>query len=656
VSAYFGPSEIGNVDVSIEDIMNSSGPKWYALKHQGKMAGFINLTSEVVFGEAPETKKASIGGGLLASIKSAVTKKPVVVEAPVAASAPAAAPVVVADLGMDSSSAEVGPVVSLTPAAVVAPVTAVPAPVTVAVAPTEQKLFASVSGALKVCVHGCTGLRNVAAKGGKLKKQSPYVELYFGSEKFTSQVHKKGGTDPEFDEEFLVHVATDKTVHVTVFAEEKEIGTLDVSIDELATNKTPTGHILMDKGRPCGTVLLSTKPAPQEAVQQGLNKLATSAYAEAANHVKVTVIGVEGLRNIATKNGKFGKQSPKVALWLGPQKFETKVVKKGGIECSINETFDFTVRGDNTLHLTIWADDTELGTADIKLDELERYESKHSVMDKGRPCGVVLLKAEGTGKLKKAVTPAMAPSVPQPQQAQMYAEPVQHATTPAQPSFTPPVPTAQHSQLPQGWESAFDPSTQRTYYKNTVTRQTQWHKPTLPVVRAAPAPVQHRVVQPQVQAQALPRGWQQAADPRTGRIFYKNNITRQTSWNRPPMPQQQQQRVQQTGFGVRATPQQQTFGQRSTPAVNPASTNPLPNGWAQAIDPGSGRVFYKNHLTRQTSWTRPAAPQVQQSRPVQPQSAHAALPQGWEQAYDQTGRVYFKNQYTRQTQWTRPTY
>jgi hypothetical protein len=72
---------------------------------------------------------------------------------------------------------------------------------------------------------------------------------------------------------------------------------------------------------------------------------------------------------------------------------------------------------------------------------------------------------------------------------------------------------------------------------------------------------------------------------------------------------------------------------------------PLPDGWREVEDPGSGKTYYHHRLTSQTQWTRPDGA----SKPA------AALPDGWDEVKDpSSGRVYFHNRHTSATQWTRP--
>ena len=43
------------------------------------------------------------------------------------------------------------------------------------------------------------------------------------------------------------------------------------------------------------------------------------------------------------------------------------------------------------------------------------------------------------------------------------------------------------------------------------------------------------------------------------------------------------------------------------PAKPPADAPPLPEGWAEQIDPDSGNPFYTNSASGETTWDRPAA-------------------------------------------------
>jgi len=74
----------------------------------------------------------------------------------------------------------------------------------------------------------------------------------------------------------------------------------------------------------------------------------------------------------------------------------------------------------------------------------------------------------------------------------------------------------------------------KMYYYNKSLNKTQWERPTEPVVevcdakpRPPPPPPKKKPLGP------LPPGWDAARDPASGREYYFNSHTQQTSWERP---------------------------------------------------------------------------------------------------------------------------
>lgn len=109
------------------------------------------------------------------------------------------------------------------------------------------------------------------------------------------------------------------------------------------------------------------------------------------------------------------------------------------------------------------------------------------------------------------------------------------------------------------------------------------------------------------------------------------------------------------GYGAPAPGGGPAPGGPPAPTMASAATPPLPAGWEQHTDPASGKPYFCNRSTGETSWTPPAAPASAPA--VAPSGSDSAppLPAGWEQATDPaSGKPYYFNRSTNETKWERP--
>lgn len=137
--------------------------------------------------------------------------------------------------------------------------------------------------------------------------------------------------------------------------------------------------------------------------------------------------------------------------------------------------------------------------------------------------------------------------------------------------------------LPDGWVEVEDPSSGRNYYYNSLTQETSWERPLGDGGTSHLEPVvvddgddedddAGEEVHPTTATDEFGDGWTQVTDPNTGSIYYYNQLTQETSWEKP----------------------------------SAGKSNDSTGGWSEVVDPISGKTYYHNATTNETSWTCPA--------------------------------------------------
>jgi len=185
--------------------------------------------------------------------------------------------------------------------------------------------------------------------------------------------------------------------------------------------------------------------------------------------------------------------------------------------------------------------------------------------------------------------------------------------------------------LPPHWQERMDRNSGKVYYVNHSTKETTWTKPgTSPVSTIDTAGAVGRTSTTDM---SLAPNWQERVDQNSGRVYYVNHTTKETTWTRP------------------------TVAPPITPPSphTPTASLILPPHWEERVDRNSGKVYYVNHATKETSWMRPQNHVVPPS-PVVAAPVSSTLPPHWEERQDPngSGKVYYVNHVTRQTTWERP--
>jgi hypothetical protein len=138
--------------------------------------------------------------------------------------------------------------------------------------------------------------------------------------------------------------------------------------------------------------------------------------------------------------------------------------------------------------------------------------------------------------------------------------------------------------LADDWTEVADPSTGKVYYYNTKTQETSWTRPELTseedtnVISAEPISSEENESKDVGDSSD---GWVEVQDPNTGKIYYYNKETNETSWEEPTSMSDEQITDDDTSSNEQ-------------------------NDWVETLDPTSGKNYYFNATTGVTSWDVPA--------------------------------------------------
>ena len=165
--------------------------------------------------------------------------------------------------------------------------------------------------------------------------------------------------------------------------------------------------------------------------------------------------------------------------------------------------------------------------------------------------------------------------------------------------------------LPPDWIAIIDSDTGETYYANEVTGESTWEKP-----------ISHQQSQQQTHEsdtqddhdnvssnsnnndELLPLGWFAAVDEQSGDTYYCNETTGETTWDRPSSSNKEVvEDVKETGGAV-----DQGADHNDNRPQDDNDDDDLPPGWFTAVDQDSGDTYYCNEATGETTWDKPTMP------------------------------------------------
>ena len=236
-------------------------------------------------------------------------------------------------------------------------------------------------------------------------------------------------------------------------------------------------------------------------------------------------------------------------------------------------------------------------------------------------------------------------------------------------------------QLPPNWIALADPNSGDTYWANEVTGESTWEKPTMtPEEKSA---VQSTMSDKSKDIDDLPPDWVALEDSDSGDTYYLNQVTMETTWDRPTREVDDKSGASGLSNAVSAASQQPSMASQESSVVSrqvsdaPDNEGELPPGWEAIFDDATGDTYYA-HINGDTQWERPESGEdeiehdQQQALVTLPQSPEdnelsgnhqqspqedgdEGLPEGWYTCVDpDSGDSYYVNEATQETSWDRP--
>eukprot|EP00804_Cyclotella_cryptica_P001489 CCRYP_003714-RD/>CCRYP_003714-RD protein AED:0.34 eAED:0.34 QI:140/0.66/0.85/1/0.66/0.42/7/1908/789 len=241
--------------------------------------------------------------------------------------------------------------------------------------------------------------------------------------------------------------------------------------------------------------------------------------------------------------------------------------------------------------------------------------------------------------------------------------------------------------LPRDWIPLVDPDSGDVYFCNEVTGQVTWEKPQFDAEektnkrggrRRSPQAREEEEndsssqqldsdedgteddAEPaSVEDDDLPDGWFSIVEPDSGDVYYSNEITGETTWDKP---------IRSQTDNIRSTSQRQSELQRDAIRDSPNSDrdddgnnelveDDLPPGWVASVDPATGDEYFYNEETGETTWDKPLSSHERTDEELEDSStfSNSESTNGWFSVVDpQSGDVYYANEKTGETSWDKP--
>jgi len=206
-------------------------------------------------------------------------------------------------------------------------------------------------------------------------------------------------------------------------------------------------------------------------------------------------------------------------------------------------------------------------------------------------------------------------------------------------------------ELDRTWKVKVQKKSGRTYYVNTVTKKTSWKNPgdALLILATTTKKKVKRVVKKKRHALPTPEGssriWKVKTQKSSGRRYYVNSVTKETTWTNPG-----------DAFLIIASKGAAPMKKvKQRLALQPESGGRV---WKVKVQKSSGRRYYVNKVTKETTWKNPGDRfLILSAKSAGPSSSSSSSSQRrvWNVKVDKkSGRTYYVNTVTKKTSWKSP--
>lgn len=217
---------------------------------------------------------------------------------------------------------------------------------------------------------------------------------------------------------------------------------------------------------------------------------------------------------------------------------------------------------------------------------------------------------------------------------------------------------ANNDPLPNGWEQRFDQNG-RIYYIDHISKTTTWTRPLVPSNSTTTTTISPEAT---TSTRRLSRSSNESTTDRNvssaAALMARHHINDDSVTPEAASQQTDPTATSTTSTAQATQPETTTTASTETRSATAAGGKntlnpPLPPGWDYSYS-DKGRMFFIDHINKQTSWIDPRSSKPSVIPNLDFENRIGALPSGWEERRHNDGRIFYIDHVRRATQWEDP--